>query len=470
MMIAVPAFAVDDIGDPGQQSYDFDDSRRPNLLDGEREVADKPDKPEKPAQQEVSTSGELSVEMGGSSWEEFYSETIDWTMFMDRLYELMTEGKLAEAHPEVAAIAELYKDMGVFNLSTTDVKYAATGDSIYFTYRADYSEGNPDSFFSRAMDKLENHPLESAEYIAPGDYVMYFGITDLVDKALMELEAMQMGGEFAEMMDGENPFDEIAREMGMESFEQALAMLNAMQVEEMAKGMLSGEVAMVLYEVPDLEKLMGGSDFQPADLDMAIFLGLNDEAAVMEMINSFGADAGITEIDSGAHEEFRYFTMDGMDTIGFIIGQGMAIVSPNMPALMGHLHAENLGLGIEPCAHYADINMAKLHEGMEPLVDMAMAEFEGVYMPYEETAYLLNLPGPEALGHVSYLAKFDGNGGFAGIEMKKALLQYGLYYMGVFACGVAQMEMGGNVHMDWDDEPEDMEELESIVEEEAQHH
>ena len=469
MMMAVPAFAVDDVGDPGQQGYDFDDSRRPDLLDGEREVADKPDKPANAP--DAPQAGAPEYMDGGSSWEEFYSQTIDWTMFLERLYEVLTNEKMRSAHPEVAHIADIYRDLGMFSMDMTDVKYAATGDSIFMMSRATYGNIPDGSYIERAMNMIDNHELQSAQYIAPDDYVMYFGITDIVDKALLELEAMEMGGQLAEDMGGENPFNEIAQEMGMESFDQVLAMLKAMQIEEMAKGMMSGELALVLYDMPPVEKIANGY-IMPDDLDMALFIGLNDEAAVMEMINSFGADAGIKEIESDAHAEFRYFTMEGMDTIGMIIGQGMGIITPNMPALMEHLHKDNVGMEVEPCAHFLDINMARLHDSMLPLMDMAMGEFEGAYMPTEETAYLLNLPEPGAIGNISLLAKFEGEDGmFVGMEMKKALLQYGLYYMGVFACGAAQMEMGGNVHMDEMEEgPEAPMDMEGMEEDEMHDH
>jgi hypothetical protein len=52
-------------------------------------------------------------------------------------------------------------------------------------------------------------------------------------------------------------------------------------------------------------------------------------------------------------------------------------------------------------------------------------------------SYLLNLPDSEALGHVTVQASFAD--GYTGeVEMKKAVVQYLVYYLGLGLCGAAQ--------------------------------
>ena len=425
LLMAIPAFAVDDFYGP-EKGSGSDDSRRPTLNVGGRSGSGP----------EAAAPG---FEVGGSTYEEFYSQTIDWNMFLDRLYEILANDKMASAHPEVAMIAKLYKDLGIFDLGTTDVKYAATGDGIYIMSRAAYDTA-PETVVGRAL-AIENQPLESAKLIAPDDYVLYIGVTGLVDRMMLELDALNEANATIKEMGAPSPFDELANEMGMEDFSQILAMLDAMRIEDMVSSTLTGEMGIVLYDLPPLEQLMEG-DIEPDDIDAALFVGLKDEDYAKNMVASFGGEMGLKQVEQ-PHEDFAYYTMQGMDTIGLIIGQGLGIVSPNMPALVEHLHRDNVGLGLEPVQMYMDLNVAKLHEFAMPLIEMGKAEMGGAYLPVEEAAYLLNLPEPEALGHISMISKIDGNEQFFGMEMKKAVVQYFTYYLGVFGCGAAQMEMGG---------------------------
>ena len=426
LLLSVPAFAVDDFYGPSKDSAQ--DSRRPKLNVGGRERTEA--KPEQAGP---------AFAAGASTWEEFYSLNVDWNMFMDRLFEVLASEKMASAHPEVAMIAKLYKDLGIFDLGTSEVKYAATGDSFYMMSRDTY-DTTPDTILGRAL-AFENQPLASADMIAPDDYILYIGATGLVDKLMLELDAIKESSSTIDEMGVPNPFDEIAGQMGMEDFSQVMAMLEAMRVKEMASSTLTGEMGIVLYNLPPVEQLMEG-DIEPSDIDAALFVGLKDVDYAKNLITSFGGEIGLKQVEQ-PNDKFTYYMMDGEDTVGLVLGQGMGVITPNMPALLEHMQRENVGLGLEPAQFYFDLNVAKLHEFAAPLVEMGKAEMGGVYLPEKEAAYLLNLPEPSALGHITMMAKMDGNGTFFGLEGKKALVQYAAYYLGMFGCGAAQMEMGG---------------------------
>jgi hypothetical protein len=429
LLFTVPAFAAGDASGSSKESTQ--DGRRPKLEMRGRN-----------REQAGATQTAPAVKNGGSTWEEFYSLNVDWNMFMDRLCEILSSDKMASARPEVAMIAKLYKDMGVFDLGTSEVKYAATGDGFYMTSRANYDTA-PETIIGRAL-AIDNQPLASAGMIAPDDYILYIGATGLVDKLALELDALKEANGTIKEMGGPNPFDEMAQGMGMENFEQMMAMLEAMRVKEMAASTLTGEIGIVLYNLPPVDKLMSG-DIEPSDIDAAVFVGLKDVEYAKNLITSFGGEMGLKQVDQ-PNDNFTYYVMDGEDSVGLVLGQGMGIITPNMPALLAHIQRPDVGLGIEPSQLYFDLNMAKLHDFATPLVEMGKQQMGGVYLPEKEAAYLLNLPEPSALGHLTLLAKKDGKGTFFGLEGKKALVQYVAYYLGVFGCGAAQMDLG-NIHM-----------------------
>jgi len=71
---------------------------------------------------------------------------------------------------------------------------------------------------------------------------------------------------------------------------------------------------------------------------------------------------------------------------------------------------------------------------------MAQAELAGedIMLPTEPLSYLLNLPESDELGHLSVSAGTTENGFKVEAEMKKAVVQYMVYYFGLALCGAGQ--------------------------------
>ena len=88
---------------------------------------------------------------------------------------------------------------------------------------------------------------------------------------------------------------------------------------------------------------------------------------------------------------------------------------------------------------YLDINMTAFHaDVLEPLLKLAQSELgDKVKLPESTMAYLVDLPEPDALGHMTLMTAYE-DGSRMELTMKKPVLQYCAYYLGLALCGAAQ--------------------------------
>jgi hypothetical protein len=370
---------------------------------------------------------------GDSAWEEYYVKHIDLAGFMQRLRVVLTNEEYLGSYPEVAEVARMFDAMGYFDIAGGFSELEISGDSIKMRGMTEVNHSG-DTFYSRYLT-VEDRPLRSAKYVREGDYLMYLGITGIVDKALAMLS-------MPEMM-GEGGSDELMRELQMGDLGQALAMVEALKLDDLLSETLSGELALVVYRAPDLERIFMG-DIMPEDVHAALMLGIDDPEYVLNMANQFGPDIGLVATE--APEGWHAYYMMGEESVGLAFNDEILIATPNAEATAANVMAalENGGMQVKPCQLHFDLDVGALHEQViHPLAVYGAAEFEkqGAELPSDALAYLLNLPDPSALGHIKATGYHPEGNAYSECEMKKSVLQYLLFYLGVGLCGAAQTDM-----------------------------
>lgn len=414
LLIATPAFAVDDFYGPGSDKEIFDDSRRPDLGIGQRDYDGA-----------IAQPGD-----GGSEWEEFYVQDLDMGPFMGRLYEVMTNEEWLGQYPEVAKIAEYVNGQGLFNLSTMHTEYAITGDHIYLYSADSYENLDPDSYYAKFMT-LPNNEFVSASYLN-NDFLLFLGYNNMVDMMMLGIEEAFSSPEYMEimsMLSGNNDVEEM---------KQVFGMIEALQLDELLGDVLTGEMVLALYDLPPLPQLFEG-DVDPGDFDLMLMIGLADSDYAVEMLDTYGMDVGLMARDYG-DDEWNCYMMQGEEGLGLMFNDELAVVSTNIDAARMHLQTGE-GFDVEPCMYYFDINFEQIEAKIiAPLGEMAQAELAGedIKLPTEPLSYLLDLPASEELGHLSISAGTTEDGFKVEAEMKKAVVQYMVYYFGLALCGAGQ--------------------------------
>jgi hypothetical protein len=374
--------------------------------------------------------------LGNSGWEEVYVGRFDLSTVMDRLYGTLTNPQELGRFKEVAQVAQVLKATGVFNLAVVDVNYAATGDRLHFRVRQSYADLDPASFQAKML-ALPNAKLRSAKYIAPEDCMLYCAVNNLPQILMLEMEYMsqmaKMGGE---------------EESGVQQMEQALGMIKALKLDETLFKALSGEFALAIYGLPDFDAMQSGN-VQPSDLDLALFLGINDSEMLTQLIAQFGGQAQLTETQGPPG--WKCYAIQAVSTVGLMYNDELLVVSPNLPKTQEHMKAaRGKALRIGECQSLFDINLAALHgKVIAPLAKLAAAELaEGVELPEKSMADLVGLPAEESLGHLRCISRQGESFSESEVMLNKAIVQYAVYYLGLTACGAAQVEMkkheGGN--------------------------
>lgn len=406
-----PALAVDDIYGPQGGSSD---PRRPDL-------------------------GISRSRHGASPWEESYKQEIDFSGFMARLYEVLSTDELLGQYPQVKQIADLYKEMGVFNMGTSLTEYEISGDNISFFTSTGFNDLDPACFYARYF-ALEDQELDSARYIAREDVLLYLGVTNLPQKLMLQVEEMQSVA--ARMGGAEDPLHEIFGELGGGDAEQIWGLVTALRLDQVVSSVLSGEVALAVYGLPEVPKFVHG-DLQPSDLDVALFIGIKDAAYLQQMIDNYGSGIGLTS--AGEQDGWQRFTLADPPGMSVTYNDELLVACSNAEKFAAHMDAAKGGkyLRVDPCQFYFDLDAQRLEaEFGKPLWGMAAEEFgPEVKLPSESVAYLLNLPQGEELGHIKLMANHDNDGGSWEMSMNKAVVQYFLYYVGVLGCGAAQSDI-----------------------------
>lgn len=417
LMAATPALAVDDFYGPETDKTD-DDSRRPDLgITPERYQRD--------------GAGADGVTLGDSAWEEFYISDVHVGPFMDRLYEVLTREDWLGQYPQVAGVAEFLHEAGLFSLERLYSEYEATGDHIYIMGHEGFEDLDPESYYGRFL-ALPDGELTTAGHVS-GDYTLYLAANNIHEMMLVYLDYMMASME----MVGEISGEDMHGDMG--ELEQVFGMIEAFQLEELVGNVVTGEVALVLYGLPPLEQLVLG-DIQPDDIEMAVMIGIKDAEYVSGMIANYGSSIGLMGREY-EDDDWTYYIMQGDESIGLMYNDELLIASPNIESTRKHVQdaLASGGLDIEPCQMYFDLNIAALHDNLlEPGARLAMTEFGAdITLPVEPMRYLVDLPESDKLGHLTFTSYFD-DGYTVELEMKKAVLQYIVYYGGLAACGAAQ--------------------------------
>lgn len=361
---------------------------------------------------------------GGSVWEEFYVQDIDLEGFMDRLLVVLTDENMLGKYPEVAEVASMLEGMGYFDMATTHAEYAITGDSIYGMSSTTFNHSG-DTYYAKLLD-IPDAELRSAKYVAKDDYLLYFAVNGVVDKlmAMLEMETIGPGGSTMSMM------EMLEMSPGGEGAD-VIGMIKAMKLDELLGSILSGEIALVVYEAPDLMKIAGG-DIQPNDIHAALMVGINDPAYLLEMVGNFGESIGLVEIPLD-DENWHGYTMAGEEGIGFAFNDEILIASPSFDNAGLHVaFAESEGgLDVPACQFHFDLNFEALHNDViHPAVQMLsqMSEVE-VVPQHEAMTFLFKVPDASELGHIVMTAHTQDGNVMSTFEMKKAVVTYLTFYL-----------------------------------------
>lgn len=418
LMIATPVLAVDDLYGPDEE-LTFDETRRPDLGIGAGGW---------------SADGGLLPEMGDSTWEEFFRSDVEVGFFLTRLYEVLTNEEWFGQYPQVPQIAHYLNGLGLFNLQNFHAEYAFTGDRMYCMMHEDFVDLDPDSYYGKFL-ALPDRELATAKYVN-GEQLLYGAANNVPDMLMLYLGEMS---NLIQVMDEASGGMAMEADLPMGDIAEALGLLDAFNVEETVKSLLTGEVAVVLYGLPPFEQLALG-DIQPADIELAIMLGVSNMEGILGMVEGFGDEVGLLAREY-EDDPWLYYVVNGEETIGLMLNEEMAILSSNIDVTRRNVLAAlaDGGIDLESCQCYFDLNMAALHDQLVmPAMEMGTGYLpEDVMLPVEPMSYLVNLPEAEALGHLTMQASFAEGYTFE-LEMKKAVLQYLVYYLGVGLCGAAQ--------------------------------
>jgi hypothetical protein len=397
--------------------------------------------------------GNASAHRGDSPWEESYTQDIDMTAFLGRLYDVLTKDEYLGQYPQVKQVAGYLSDSGFFSMATDHCDYQITGDSIRCASFKGFKDLDPASYYGRYL-ALPDMQLRSAQYVAEDDVMLYLALTNVHQKVMLEAENLAASSK-ATGGNGPNPLDQLLSQFGGGDAEQLWQLVKALRLDQVVSGVITGEVALAVYGLPPADKLVQG-DFKLNDADVALMIGINDPKYLIDMIEKYGGEIGLQgeEMEGGWHS----YAIPQAEGLVVMFNDEMLIATTNADKLKAHMAkaAEGGCVDVDACQLYCDINMARLHNDLAlPLYNMAQADFgSSVELPAAATAYLLNLPEPAALGHVRLMSYHEEDGLGWEMTLQKALPQYMLYYGGVLGCGMAQKKMSEQQEQASPDEPE----------------
>ncbi|MCB1188604.1 hypothetical protein KDL29_15695 [bacterium] len=387
------------------------------------------------------TAASMGMHRGDSAWEEFWVQDIDFRPFMSRLHTVLLEDPGMASCTARDDIISFLDQMYLFNIGTSHVDMAITGDDIMFNC-AQTCEGLPADSAPARLGALENLPLQSYSLVDDGDFIMYMGIQHMPTRLMIQLDEMQRQAAMAEGMEG--PFSEIFGGMDIQELEQTMQLMKAMQIDKIIDSTLSGEVGIALYDMPSIDMLVNGGDVQPTDFIAAVAIGIKDADYVREMMGTYGSEIGLTpRPDSGANG-WDVFDVPMMPGLGIVMNDSMVVATTNADFVLGKL-MDGGSMEVAPCqAHFA-LNMAALNgkivePGMKMLADEIADGDEEVYWPVDSMKYLWDVPEQDGLGYMTMTA-YTGDAMRHEMRMKKAVFQYLMYYMSTMGAGVIQTEM-----------------------------
>jgi hypothetical protein len=386
---------------------------------------------------------------GGDHWHEDYTADIQLDQFMGRLHEVLSSEQYFGKYPEVAGMAEVAKRMGYFNLDNLHCEYTVKDGEIRTRFSEHFAGLPADSYLGKVY-ALPNRDLVSATYLAQDDYLMYFAMNNVPQQVLISLQEV---GNLAN--DPPTGMEDVFSDMG--EVGQVLGMVTAMGIDKQIESILTGEIGMAFYRVPDHARLMNG-DIQPGDIDASVFVGLAGSEALDTLLAGFGGQAGLVAIDSGS-PAWKAYEISAMPGAGLMYNNEILIAAPSLTRAASHLQNIGSGMNVEAVQYFFDLNVTALHDQViAPLADfgMGMASQEGIQFPTQAMAYLWGLPGSDALGHITAQGRFD-SGYACEMRMSTAVPQYLMYYLTTGGIGVLESELHNSGGSDDDYEGEEYE-------------
>lgn len=385
--------------------------------------------------------GMPGFEMGDSAWEEFWVQDIDYRPFMARLKTMLMEDQMLAESGMGEQIVSVLDQMYLFNMGTTHTEMAITGDDIRVRFEETMHELDPASAPARMM-ALEDMPLQSFNLVDDGGFLMYLGMHHVPAKALIQVDEIMRQAENAEGMEG--LFGEMFGDMDIEELEQTMQLMKAMQIDKIVDSTLSGEVAVALYDMPELNALIEGENVMPTDFTAAVALGIKDADYVREMIGTYGSEIGMTPRTDSGMNGWDVFDVPMMPGMGVLMNDSLLIATTNADYVMGKLSDEAV-MGVDACQVHFVLNMASLNEkvvqpGMKLLATEATDGNEEIYWPIDSMKYLWDVPEQDGLGYMSVTNAY-GDSASCEMHMKKAVFQYLAYYLSTIGAGVIQNEM-----------------------------
>ena len=115
---------------------------------------------------------------------------------------------------------------------------------------------------------LEDRELATAKYV-PGTQMLYFGMNNVPEAMMIELRSMKDSTAFVEEF---TTLLGVDADMNMTDVDEVFALLDAFPVEQTVNALLTGEMALVLFNMPPFEQLVLG-DIEPKDIQAAIMGG-----------------------------------------------------------------------------------------------------------------------------------------------------------------------------------------------------
>jgi len=203
---------------------------------------------------------------------------------------------------------------------------------------------------------LPNAEPLSAQFLDPDGYLLYLVANNVADVARIEMEQMQKE---LELMgeDGQMVLGELLDEMGLGDIQEVLQLMQVMQVDQLVGDVMTGEIALVLYDTSDAESIFE-RNIQPTDFDGALFVGIKDRQYLADMLDRYG---------------WKRFDQDTtVPRAGRCTTWPMSGGGPRAQRGLYRRHAESHGAVRPPervarrrhpaCQIYCDFNIAKLHE------------------------------------------------------------------------------------------------------------
>ena len=376
---------------------------------------------------------------GKSLWEESYSQEVDVQAFMERLYTFLTSPEYMGRYPESVQAANYLKGLGYFSLAGSQCEYSIGKGEFDMYSSCSYAALDPASYCGKVL-ALPNAKPVSAKFIGEDDYLAYFVENNVPQMMMLEIDEMNKMQELAK---GETELAKLLSQTNlgdMGDVSQMLGMFKALKLDETMLKALSGELALVLYGVPALDKLHG-NDLQPGDLDLCLMLGLNGDEFITGLISQFGANAGLTKMEVPGG--WTGYNIQGQESIGLVYNKDLLVLSPNIKATLEHMaKAKGHSLRVPECQVFMDCNLTAMHNTVvAPLMDMGAKHLGDIKLPTAAMSYLVALPAPEELGHLTMMTSYGGDSDKMELHARTAVGKYAAYYLGIGLCAAGQSGM-----------------------------